>query len=65
MPRAFLSEFWYLSLREVMPASLVSKLGIKAKLMPVSCALVTETLTEQWQNLLYAQIQIQMIIFLN
>lgn len=46
-----------------MPASLVSKLGIKAKLMPMSCALVTETLTEQWQNLLYAQIQIQMIIF--
>lgn len=45
MPSAFLSEFWYLNLREVMAASLMSQLCIKAKLMPVSSALVSETLT--------------------
>lgn len=35
-----------------MPAGLMSKLCVKAKLMPVSSALVSETLTEQWQDLL-------------
>lgn len=52
LPSAFLDGFWYFSLREVMPAGLMSKLCVKAKLMPVSSALVSETLTEQWQDLL-------------
>lgn len=53
MPSSFFNEFWYLSLREVMSASVMSRLGIKAKRMPMSSALLTETVTEQWQNLLY------------
>lgn len=52
MQSAFLSEFWYLSLREVRPASLISKMCIKAKVMLMSSALVSGTLTEQWQDLL-------------
>lgn len=36
-----------------MSASVMSRLGIKAKRMPMSSALLTETVTEQWQNLLY------------